>query len=90
MIKKEAIIQAVNRKDFNWFENLCSSNRIQIVDELKCVDNQMSELTYWFVEHDLYVTLVGIFHSWKQSNWADCWFSTPYQHTETRFKKTKQ
>lgn len=88
MIKKEAIVQAVNRKDFAWFENLFNSSKIKIGDQSKCFDGQQSELTYWFEEHDLYVTLSGVSHSWKQDEWTDCWFSVPYEYKEIRFKKT--
>ncbi len=47
-------------------------------------------ITYYFKDFDFYVSLTGTYNSYDEPEFSQVYFSEPYKHEETRYKRKGQ
>ena len=92
-LTREEIISKVNEKNKNWFYNIYQgdcprewSKEYDVVYDMNYGDGNDWLITIHFINHNLYVNLIGSYSSWDSPYWSKVSFAIPYQHTETRYK----
>jgi hypothetical protein len=88
-ITKDEILSRVSHADVTWFltnEALYTKHGFKMIQDENDGDGKQRRVTINIPRYDLYVTLIGIYHSFGESSWLRVGQSTPYEHTEIRYK----
>lgn len=72
--------------DENTYVKIDDEEMVQVFDECWGDGNEWYK-TFHFPNWDFYVSIEGTYSSHGDSYWGSIYFSEPYEHTETRFKK---
>lgn len=94
-ITREMLIDKVSQKDVDYFvelyygdyENRDLNQEFKIVYDMNYGDGNDYFVTLYFPNHDLYVSLEGMYSSWDSAQWDKVMFAEPFQYTETRYKE---
>lgn len=57
-----------------------------VIDDYNEGDGNTAQQTHYFKPYDLYVSLYGVYSSWDRTIYDNVYVTTPYQHTETRYR----